>query len=122
MNKKSLWARACGWAAGWKGGKETPSPQLAYVAGWRAAVREMRKGGPLPTIRKAPWKDFAGSDIYEGDIIAHPSAEQGTVVFCADETEAVDQWRVIYRDGNTRLVLQIGDKGQATVLRSTIKG
>lgn len=69
--------------------------------------------------RKAPWPDFAGNDIYEGDVIQHPvSSERGTVIFLGDEAEASDQWRVAYgkRGELNRLCLQIGDKGQAAVV------
>ena len=47
----------------------------------------------------APWRDFAGNEIYNGDVICHPSGE-----------------RVKYEDGQfSRICLQIGDKGRATV-------
>lgn len=63
----------------------------------------------------APWRDFAGNEIYNGDVICHPSGERGKVVFLPSETEPADQWRVDYGDGLSRLCLQIGDKGRATV-------
>lgn len=74
----------------------------------------------LPTeenvMNKAPWPDFNGYDIYEGDIIAHPSGETGQVVFLASESDPSDQWRVNYgTDYLSRLCLQIGDKGRAIV-------
>jgi hypothetical protein len=69
-------------------------------------------------MRLCPWSDFNGCSIYEGDVIAHPSGERGTVVFVADgcgyDNGAEDQWRVRY-DGQkylSRLCLQIGDKGR----------
>jgi hypothetical protein len=65
---------------------------------------------------KAPWPDFTGHDIHEGDTIEHPSGERGTVVFLAHEADPGDQWRVDYGGGNlSRLCLQIGDKGRAVV-------
>ena len=68
-------------------------------------------------MNKAPWPDFQGHDIHDGDMIEHPSGERGTVVFLAKETEPSDQWRVFYGDGYaSRLCLQIGDKGQAAVV------
>src|SRR5690242_1993601 len=73
---------------------------------------------------KAPWKDFSGSDIHEGDVISHPCGERGKVVFLPEYSEAADQWRVDY-DGIplSRLCLQIGDKGQAVVVeRATDSG
>ena len=64
----------------------------------------------------APWKDFAGRSIYEGDSIEHPSGERGTVVFLDHESNECDQWRVDYgTEGLSRLCLQIGDKGRAVV-------
>ena len=68
-------------------------------------------------MKLAPWKDFVGNDIHEGDIITHPSGESGKVVFLPDETEQYDQWRVAYVGSRylSRLCLQIGDRGQAVV-------
>lgn len=71
-------------------------------------------------MNKAPWKDFAGADIHEGDVIVHPATGQrGTVVFLPEHSDPGDQWRVNYGDepgdGLSRLCLQIGDKGQAVV-------
>lgn len=68
--------------------------------------------------RKAPWKDYRGVDIFEGDTIAHPSGECGIVVFLPKEKEPGDQWRVSYVGSNdlSRLGLQIGNKGQAFVI------
>lgn len=64
----------------------------------------------------APWRDFAGNEIYNGDVICHPSGERGKVVFLPNESDPGDQWRVDYGDGSylSRLCLQIGDKGRAT--------
>lgn len=69
-------------------------------------------------MNKAPWKDFGGADIYEGDVIAHPSGERGKVIFRSNETDPADQWRVDYGDGSpvSRLILQVGEKGQAAVI------
>lgn len=66
---------------------------------------------------KAPWPDYRGAEIFEGDTIIHPTGETGKVVFLDKEKEPSDQWRVDYRTGDlSRLCLQIGDKGQAYVL------
>lgn len=68
-------------------------------------------------MEKAPWPDFAGYDIREGDILEHPDGARGTVVFLASAAEPSDQWRVVYGDGTyTRLCLQIGEKGRAVVV------
>ncbi|WP_047299720.1 hypothetical protein [Pseudomonas fluorescens] len=65
----------------------------------------------------APWPDYAGVKIQEGDTIQHPSGERGVVVFLPEHTEPSDQWRVDYGDqALSRLALQIGDKGRAVVI------
>ncbi len=68
--------------------------------------------------REAPWPDFAGNAIHEGDLIRHPEGEEGLVVYLDGQAEATDQWRVDYQMGGplSRLCLQIGDKGQAVVV------
>jgi Lar family restriction alleviation protein len=69
------------------------------------------------TRRKAPWPDFKGNPIHEGDIIEHPTGARATVVCYDGETDPGDQWRADYGDGlPSRLVLQIGDKGRAVVV------
>lgn len=35
----------------------------------------------------APWRDFAGNEIYNGDVICHPSGERGKVVFLPNESD-----------------------------------
>ena len=65
-------------------------------------------------MNKAPWADFEGNYLFEGDIIIHPSGESGIIVFdkkfkCCDA-----MWFVDYGGGDfSQLCLQIGDKGQA---------
>lgn len=67
-------------------------------------------------MREAPWPDYSGKTIREGDTIRHPDGETGTVVFIASEDDPHDQWRVDYGGpGLSRLSLQVGDKGQAVV-------
>lgn len=67
-------------------------------------------------MRTAPWPDYEGHEIHEGDKIKHPSGETGVVMFLADEVDPPDQWRVDYGDAwLSRLCLQIGDNGQAIV-------
>lgn len=82
-------------------------------------LAEMVERGALGRMirRKAPWLDFAGNEIHEGDVIQHPDGMTGTVAFQASEKEAGDQWRVDYREGGlSRLCIQIGDKGRAVVI------
>jgi hypothetical protein len=67
----------------------------------------------------APWPDFAGATIRSGDRIAHPDGAAGTVVYVPGFDGPHDSWRVVY-DGSaelSRLCLQIGDKGMASVIR-----
>ena len=68
--------------------------------------------------RVAPWRDYRGRKIREGDTIKHPSGEYGVVVFVGLQTDPGDQWRVDYGSGIlSRLCLLIGDKGQAEVVK-----
>lgn len=70
----------------------------------------------------APWKDFKGNNIFEGDKIIHPSGESGIVVFRKNSISDSDNWLVDYDDGClSRLCLQIGDKGMAIVQPSQNK-
>lgn len=77
-------------------------------------------------MRKAPWPDFKGQAIHDGDVIEHPSGERGNVCFWPDEKEPSDQWRVFYAESggmHSRLCLQIGYKGQAVVVHNAeVKG
>lgn len=68
--------------------------------------------------RKAPWPDYAGRPIYEGDTVEHPSGDRGIVRFFEAYESQSDQWRVDYGDLPIalRLCLQIGDKGRAVVV------
>lgn len=73
---------------------------------------------PEPIKHKAPWLDFSGNEIHEGDVLVHPSGERGVVCFYPDEKLVEDQWRVFYAEhggSHSRLCLQIGDKGQASI-------
>jgi len=69
---------------------------------------------------KAPWRDFAGTDIYEGDVLIHPSGERGKVVYLPYKDDDHTRWRVDYGDGGpySSLGLQIGDKGRAVVIEN----
>lgn len=68
-------------------------------------------------MKTAPWTDFKGAPIHEGDTILHPSGEQGIVIFLAIEPDPGDAWRVDYGTQHlSRLCLQIGNKGMACVV------
>lgn len=70
-------------------------------------------------MRTAPWPDFAGGEIREGDTIQHPLGERGRVVFLPTEDDPSSQWRVDYGDAYlSRLCLQIGPSGRAVVERT----
>lgn len=80
---------------------------------FRLCAAAMKKLGKV-----APWPDFLGHEIREGDVIIHPSGEFG-IVRWAEAAEVEDQWLVQYAEHSqrnmSRLCLQIGDKGQAVV-------
>lgn len=65
-----------------------------------------------PTL--APWTDFVGNPIHDGDTIEHPtSKERGIVVYLPELA-----WRVNYKDGiGLALILQVGAKGQGVVVK-----
>lgn len=73
---------------------------------------------PIPGKRVAPWPDFAGQEIRDGDTIQHPDGERGRVVFWPYAADPGDRWRVVYEKPGpiSRLSLQIGAKGQAKVV------
>lgn len=71
--------------------------------------------------RLAPWPDYAGNPIREGDTIRHPADGMTGVVFALmSEADDHERWRVLYGDFEpgraSRLCLQIGWKGQAVVV------
>ena len=68
------------------------------------------EGGPL----KSPYKDFAGVEIFEGDVIEHPDGIRGKVIY---DIFGGRKWVVDYGTGEpySLLSLQIGNKGQAVV-------
>lgn len=63
----------------------------------------------------APWPDYAGNPIHEGDVIVHPNGESGRVVCWRFEDAAEDAWQVWYANSVNRLCLQIGERGRAVV-------
>lgn len=72
--------------------------------------------GDRPSPRVAPWLDFKGAAVFQGDLLQHPDGSRGQVVFLSEYLEPADQWRVKYDDGDLlRLCLQVGDKGQAAI-------
>lgn len=58
--------------------------------------------------RKAPWKDYAGNDIYEGDTVILPDGTCGVVFFDDTVELVIAKWRVDYGIlGTPRLIGQI---------------
>ena len=68
-------------------------------------------------LRRAPWDDFAGRPIHEGDTIRHPADGDTATVVVDPSREGVAMWRAVYSNGESLwLGNQIGDKGQAVVM------
>lgn len=66
------------------------------------------------SARKAPWQDYKGDDLYAGDTISHPCGTKGVIILNDSFDLDSDKWLVKYgRDDFSRLIIQIGDKGQA---------
>jgi hypothetical protein len=79
-------------------------------------VKELREAMAKSERRLAPWPDFAGNPIYEGDTIRHQSGQTGVVVVDGTVYPA-NRWRVRYPDGSDHwLGHQINDKGMAVVV------
>lgn len=80
--------------------------------------KDTNMGDAFMSDRKkvAPWPDYAGNPIHEGDVIIHPSGESGAVLYLSAELHVSDRWRVDYGgDIRSRLCLQIRDRGRAVV-------
>lgn len=76
-----------------------------------------------PVRECAPWPDAAGNPIYHGDRLRHPAdGLEFVAVKLPVGEEPTDMWRAVYvLQGDlvsvSRLCLQIGDKGMATVVK-----
>lgn len=72
----------------------------------------------------APWPDFKGNPIYHGSRLRHPDGTSFVAMRLYGFTQETDAWRAIYDglepSGVSRLCLQIGDKGQATIVPEEI--
>lgn len=67
--------------------------------------------------RKAPWTDYVGNDLYDGDTIIHPSGVKGVITYAKDK-DLHTSWRVRYNDKiSSMLSLQIGAKGRGVKYR-----
>lgn len=101
---------------------EVQASRRRILAQQAEEARQALEPRPTPTDRRrAPWPDFRGMAIYHGDEIVHPATgERGTVVYCPRMKSELDtdRWQVIYETAIvSRLCLQLGDKGQAVVVR-----
>jgi hypothetical protein len=92
-----------------------------------AAIDAARGIAPTRTTDQeallAPWPDFAGNPIHAGDTIRHPADGSEGVVFFDPSRIDSSMWRVRYQesDVSSSLVLQIGDKGQAVVVKKAAR-
>lgn len=67
----------------------------------------------------APWPDFLGRPIHHGDRMEHTYGQGFVAVRLEGHADEGDAWRAIYDDATvSRLCLQIGDKGQARVVKA----
>ncbi|NSL56008.1 hypothetical protein [Uliginosibacterium aquaticum] len=70
----------------------------------------------------APWPDFDGNPIMEGDRMVHPSGECGIVVLCSDAPDDSARWRVDYSGGISRsLSAEVSRDGRCVVIDETGK-
>ena len=67
-------------------------------------------------MRKAPWKDNKGNEIYEGDKVSHQHREEGVVHFMNTLGVEKDQWVVEYSSGGLpKLYSELGEEGVTKV-------
>lgn len=66
-------------------------------------------------MKIAPWPDFAGNEIAEGDFLIHPDGKKGCVMFDQSGAyEGINCWRLVYEGGiSLWLGTQVGPKGKA---------
>ena len=63
-------------------------------------------------MKKVPYKDYKGNEIYDGDILIHPICKS-IFIIVYDETYS-NPWRALYENGdNLFLGQQVSDKGMA---------
>lgn len=72
-------------------------------------------------MEKAPYNDYDGNPIHEGDKIKHPSGEIGIVKKQYSRKYNRDIWVVDYGEPwVSRLSLQVGSKGRAVISKGAI--
>jgi len=73
-----------------------------------------------PERLRAPWPDFSGEPVHEGDTIEHPDGSRGVVIRMSGRfLNEGERWKVRYYDDRklSSLGLQINGKGQAVVVK-----
>lgn len=64
----------------------------------------------------APWPDFGGGPIMEGDRMVLPSGECGIVVLRPDAQDDAERWRVDFGHGAISLLQAVSATGRAVVI------
>lgn len=72
--------------------------------------------------QKAPWPDFDGNQIVEGDRVVLPCGESGVVVCRVPGSLAAEDWCVDYGGGDLKgLAGEVSKTGRAVMLDETGK-
>lgn len=69
----------------------------------------------------APWPDYAGNLVQEGDRMVHPSGDTGIVVLLPGSSGDLTRWRVNYGGSLRSLAEEIGAAGRCVVIDETGK-
>jgi hypothetical protein len=68
----------------------------------------------------APWQDFSGKPVQEGDRVLDASGDMGIVVLRPEQTQDDARWCVDYGNGVLRcLRTELNGEGRAVVLDET---
>lgn len=98
--------------------------ERGYSRGLADAKKHPKELGLMAPLI-APWPDFKGNPIYHGSRLRHPDGTSFVAMRLYGFTQETDAWRAIYDglepSGVSRLSLQIGDKGQATIVPEEIQ-
>jgi hypothetical protein len=71
----------------------------------------------------APWRDYDGNRILHGARLRHPMDEEEFVAIRLNgHASEEDAWRAVYSSGMVSyLTMQIGDKGQASLVPGQVQ-
>lgn len=70
----------------------------------------------------APWTDYTGNPIQEGDRMVHSCGDCGIVVLLPGQADDSERWRVDYGHGIVRsLAHEVSATGRAIVIDETGK-